>query len=187
MSGEYYTQAEAAQALGVNTRTLRRYAERGLLSRHRDGRRSLYHIPEVSALKSAHTRRGTLTVVDSRIKSLTTTIRSLEARVRILELALSARGPSVDTTREQSKELRAAAKSILEIAPSYSDVERWSRDLPRLTRKSCAAIGFRVLLRATEHLIKAGEESGVALREPERAYALDALRLFSSTLRGYRA
>jgi len=138
-------------------------------------------------LKSARTRRGTLTVVDERIKSLTSTVKSLEARVRILEMALSARGPSVDLTKEQSKSLRVAVKHLLGSAPPYTEIERWARDLPRLTRKSCSLVGYRVLLRAAAHLLAAGEESGVALREPERAHALDALRLFSSTIRGYRA
>lgn len=187
VSSEYYTQAQAAQALGVNTRTLRRYVERGLLTRTHVGRSAVYHIPEVERFKSSHTRRGNLAVVDARIATLTSTLRSLEARVRILELALSARGPSVDVTREDAKELRVSAKALLEGAPDYATVEKWARSLPRLTRKACAAVGYRVLLRATAHLIKAGEESGVALREPERAHALDALRVFDATLRGYRA
>lgn len=185
---KYLTSNDSMQLLGVSSRTLRRYVERGLLSKITEKGRVLYPRDELDRVLAQRNKRGALSLVEERVAQLVAKNAVLETRVRVLELALTSRQPDVTLTDDEVKELRAAVMSTARKRElTFNDVELWSDDLLRIDRATCGKIGLKRLATLTARLIHAGDASPDVMLTPSRLIAVDKLRLFETRLVGYGA
>ena len=183
---QYLTLHEVTQLLGVSTRTVRRYVNKGLLTRLHNKGRCIFLEQEVNALSVSKSKKGALGVIYDRVNALNTKMISLDIRVRVLELALSSRQPdaqlSADDIKLVKKEIRRVSRSE---TISYEVLQSWGEDLLRLDRSACSKLGFKMLKTFTERLVTSGESMSEILADPTRIIILDKLRLFSTRLHGY--
>ena len=183
---QYLTLQEVTQLLGVSARTIRRYVNKGLLTRWHNKGRCVFIEHEVNELVESKSKKGTLGVIYDRVSALNTRMLSLDVRVRVLELALSSRQPDAQLKPEEVKLVKAEIRRVSrknEIG--YETVCAWSEDLLRLDINACSKLGFKLLKTFTERLITRGEAMPEILADPSRLIIIDKLRLFSTRLQGY--
>jgi len=183
---QYLTIGETAQLLDVTDRTVRRLAKRGLLTKTKCKGRVLFSDAEVKQLKHTRSTEGTLGVIYRRVETLTRKQAVLEARVAILEIALSSRQSSVALDTEQVRAVRSAVTSTCKSRDlTFSDVVAWSDDLLRLDREACKAVGIKRLRKLADKLILVGDESPEALGDASKSIHVDKLTIFRDRLGKY--
>jgi len=183
---QYLTLHEVTQLLGVSARTIRRYVNKGLLTRWHVKGRCVFIEREVHALVDSKSKKGALGVIYDRVGALNSKVLSLDVRVRVLELALSSRQPDVQLKPDDTKIVRAEIRRVSKLKTfGYDTLCVWSEDLLRLDRSACSKLGFKLLKTFTERLITRGEAMPEILVDPSRLITLDKLRLFSTRLQGY--
>jgi excisionase family DNA binding protein len=183
---QYLTLNEVTQLLGVSSRTVRRYTDKGLLTREKDGRKSIFRKHEVLALAETKKHKGPMGVLYDRVAALTARMSTLEVRVKVLEFTLSSRQPDVNL---DGADIKAVRRAITEASKSkayaYPEIKAWADDLLRLDKATCAKIGYKKLGALSARLITSGESLPEVLGDPTRMLSIDKLRLFVSRLRGF--
>ena len=140
---QYLTINETAQLLAVTERTVRRLSDKGLLTKTKQKGRVYFSAQEVTRLNHTRSEVGTLGVIYKRLDSLTRKQSTLEARIAILELALSSRQASVSLGGEELAKVRAVIKSTLKRRDlDLEEIQSWSDDLLWLDRDTCKALGL---------------------------------------------
>ena len=183
---KYLTLDEVTQLLGVSSRTIRRYVNRGLLTRTLEKGRCVFLTDEVSTLKERKAKKGTLGVIYDRVGELNRKVIKLDIRVRVLELALSARQPDVNLKKEDIKVIRKEIKRVSRLKDiQYSTIQAWADDLLRLDHKTCKTLGFKLLFNFSERLSTHCESKPEILMDPTKLITLDKIRIFSARLNGY--
>lgn len=183
---QYLTIEETAQLLDVTSRTVRRFAKRGLLTKFKSKGKVLFNPREVEQLNNTRSEGGTLGVIYKRIEELSRRQTVLEARVSILEMALSSRQQYVELSNSDVAKVRAA---VIETSKrrdlGFPEVAQWADDLIRLERNACKAIGIKRLKTLTKKLIAVGDETPEVLRDPSKSIYVDKLVLLLERLAGY--
>ena len=183
---QYLTIEETAQLLDVTSRTVRRFAKRGLLTKFKSKGKVLFNPREVEQLNNTRSEGGTLGVIYKRIEELSRRQTVLEARVSILEMALSSRQQYVELSNSDVAKVRAA---VIETSKrrdlGFPEVAQWADDLIRLERNACKAIGIKRLKTLTKKLIAVGDETPEVLRDPSKSIYVDKLVLLLDRLAGY--
>lgn len=185
---KYLTLNEVTQLLGVSSRTIRRYVSRGLLTRTLEKGRCVFSTEEVNTLKDLKAKKGTLGIIYGRVGELNKKMLQLDIRIRVLELALSARQPDVSLKEADILIIKKEVKRVSKLKSiEYTRIRMWSDDLLRLDRKTCAKIGFKLLRKFTDRLSTQCESKPEVLVDPTKLITLDKIRIFSSRLNGYAA
>ena len=109
---QYLTLQEVTQLLGVSTRTVRRYASKGLLTKMKERGRCIFYAREVSALHASMSKKGALGVIYDRVGALNNRVIALDVRVRVLEIALSSRQPDATLSADDVRAVKAELKRI---------------------------------------------------------------------------
>ena len=183
---QYLTLQEVTQLLGVSPRTIRRYVNKGLLTRWHNKGRCIFIEHEVKSLAESKSKKGALGVIYDRVGALNAKMISLDIRVRVLELALSSRQPDAELKPDDVKVVKAEIRRVSKKgAIPYDTLCAWSEDLLRLDRAACSRLGFKLLKTFTSRLITKGEAMPEILSDPSRLIILDKLSLFSTRLQGY--
>ena len=185
---QYLTIQETAQLLDVTDRTVRRFAKRGLLTKFKSKGKVLFSSREVEQLNNTRSDGGTLGVIYKRVEELTKKQSVLEARVAILEVALSSRQSHVELNKEDIAKVRAAIiATTKQRSLDFSSIAQWADDLIRLDRSTCKAIGIKRIKTLAKKLIALGDESPEVLRDPSKSIYLDKLVLILERLNSYGA
>lgn len=185
---KYLTLNEVTQLLGVSSRTIRRYVNKGILTRTLDKGRCVFLTEEVNTLKDRKSKKGTLGVLYDRLGELNRSIIKLDIRVRVLELALSARQPDAVLSEDDIKHVRKEVKRVSRLKDiDYKTILSWSDDLLRLDNKTCKSIGVKLLDTFCTRLTLQCEASPEILIDPTKLITLDKLRIFKTRLNGYAA
>ena len=183
---QYLTIEETAQLLDVTSRTVRRFAKRGLLTKFKSKGKVLFNPREVEQLNNTRSEGGTLGVIYKRVEELSRRQTVLEARVSILEMALSSRQQYVELSNSDVAKVRAA---VIETSKrrdlGFPEIAQWADDLIRLERNACKAIGIKRLKTLTKKLIAVGDETPEVLRDPSKSIYVDKLVLLLDRLAGY--
>ena len=183
---QYLTIKETAQLLDVTERTVRRLAKRGLLTKFKSKGKVLFNPGEVEQLNNTRSSGGTLGVIYKRVEELSNRQVILEARIAILEVALSSRQGHVELNKEDLSKVRTAIISATKQRDlDFSSITRWADDLIRLDRDACAAIGIKRVRALTKKLISIGDELPEVLRDPSKSIYLDKLVVMLERLRVY--
>ena len=183
---QYLTIQETAQLLDVTDRTVRRFAKRGLLTKFKSKGKVLFSSREVEQLNNTRSDGGTLGVIYKRVEELTKKQSVLEARVAILEVALSSRQSHVELNKEDIAKVRAAIiATTKQRSLDFSSIAQWADDLIRLDRSTCKAIGIKRIKTLAKKLIALGDESPEVLRDPSKSIYLDKLVLILERLNSY--
>jgi len=180
---QYLTISETAQLLGVSERTVRRFSKKGLLKKVKGNGKVYFLEQEVTLLDNTRSRGGRLEIIYSRLQALTNNNAILEARIRILELALSSRQEAVSLNPQEVKSLKKAVNTTVKRKDmTFNDVMLWSDDLLRLSRECCKKIGIKKLKTLSEKLILVGDESQEALKDSTKAIFVDKIVIFKDRL-----
>jgi len=183
---QYLTIEETAQLLDVTSRTVRRFAKRGLLTKFKSKGKVLFNPREVEQLNNTRSEGTTLGVIYKRVEELSRRQTVLEARVSILEMALSSRQQYVELNNSDVAKVRAA---VIETSKrrdlGFPEIAQWADDLIRLERNACKAIGIKRLKTLAKKLIAVGDETPEVLRDPSKSIYVDKLVLLLDRLAGY--
>jgi excisionase family DNA binding protein len=183
---QYLTIKETAQLLDVTERTVRRLAKRGLLTKFKSKGKVLFRPREVEQLNNTRSSGGTLGVIYKRVEELSNRQAILEARVAILEVALSSRQGYVDLSKEDISKVRTAIIAVTKQRDmDFSSIAQWADDLIRLDRNTCKAIGIKRVKALIKKLISIGDELPEVLRDPSKSIYLDKLALMLERLNAY--
>jgi len=184
---QYLTISKTAQLLGVSERTVRRFAKKGLLNKVKVKGKVYFLEKEVTQLDNTRSEGGRLGIIYTRLQELTKKNTILEARVRVLELALSSRQEPVSLGADDIKTLKKAISTLIKNKhASFSDVVAWSDDLLRLSRDCCKKIGLKKLETLSNKLILIGDEAQESLRDASKSIYVDKIIIFKDRINKFK-